>query len=487
MAMPDNAPAHKLSQREVRSIILGLLTAMFPAALDSTVMGPAMPTIGREIGNIEHLPWVMTGYLLMSTAATPLYGKLSDIYGRRLLLLAAISIFALGSLLCAVSPNMIALALARAVQGIGGGGLVSLCITIIGDIVPVRERPRYQIYTTAMWAASSLAGPVLGGYLAERWHWSWIFWINVPICLVAYLLTGSKLKNLPRHERPHKLDFAGAILLVVSSVALQFAFTSGGSRYPWLSVEILSLLALGFATAALLVWRLMTAEEPLIPIALLRNKVVLIGSAAAGLAAGVFIALTIYVPIYFENALGYTATGSGLALVPLMIGTTLGAMGAGKVMMMVKHYRFVPIAGLGIAVVCLTPLFLFPLGLPMWLIQILFGLGSMGIGTSFPVSMISVQNAVALHQLGTATSTVSFARNFGSAIGVAVFGAIVINGGATMASSGEGVMVSGAAFAEIFRWIFGASIIGLLMGIGVLWQMPENPLGRRGDSKAFRK
>ncbi len=481
MATPDSTPAHKLSQAEIRSIIMGLMTAMFPGALDATIMGPALPTIGRELGSVEHLPWVISSYLLMSTASTPLFGKLSDIHGRRIILLASIAIFAIGSLLCALSPNIILLALARGVQGIGGGGLVSLCITIIGDIVPVRQRPRYQIYTSLMWTVSSLAGPVLGGFFAEKYHWSLIFWINLPICLLAYFMINNKLKKLPRHERPHKLDFGGAVLLVVASVLLQLALTSGGVRYPWMSVEILGTVAVGLLATGLFIWRLLTAEEPLVPLSLFANKVVRAASSATGVAMGVFIALSIYVPIYFENALGFSATESGLALMPLMVGSTFGAITAGRLMMRVQHYRRIPMVGMGISVLCILPMFLSPLGLPVILLEVLFGVASVGIGTVFPVSMISVQNSVSLHQLGTATAAVSFMRNFGSAIGVAIFGAIVISGGATAAGPHSGGIAMGQDLIGVFHWIFGAAMIGLILSIILISLMPEQRLGSRDE------
>lgn len=479
MATPDSPPAHSMSQKEVTAVIVGLMTTMFPGVIDSTIMATALPTVGRELGDIEHLPWVITAYLLMSTASAPMYGKLSDIHGRRVILLAAIATFAFGSLLCALAPNMIALALARGVQGIGGGGLVSLSITIIGDIVPVRQRPKYQVYTSIMWTTSSLAGPILGGYFAEKWHWSLIFWLNMPICLLAYLMLNAKLKRLPRNERPHKLDFAGAVLLVTASVLLQLALLSGGVRYPWLSVEVVGLLACGLLAAGLFVWRLLTATEPLVPLVLFANKVFRTAATASGFAMGVSVALTIYVPVHFENVLGLSASESGVALVPLMVGTTIGALTSGRLMIRVVHYRRVPIFGLLAAILCLVPIALAPAGLSMLQLELLFGAAAVGIGTVFPVSMISVQNSVAKHQLGTATAAVAFMRNFGSAIGVAIFGAIVIGGGASVIGGrGAKVMPTGESLIGVFQWIFMAAILGLMLAALLISMMPERPLGR---------
>lgn len=479
MATSDSQPAHSMSRKEVTSVILGLMTAMFPGALDSTIMATALPTVGQELGDIEHLPWLITAYLLMSTASAPLFGKLSDIQGRRVMLLAALATFAFGSLLCALAPNMVMLALARGVQGVGGGGLVSLSITIIGDIVPVRQRPKYQVYTSIMWTTSSLAGPVLGGYFAEKWHWSMIFWLNMPMCLLAYLMVNTKLKRLPRHERPHKLDFAGAVLLVTASVLLQLALLSGGVRYPWLSVEVLGLLACGLVAAGLFVWRLLTAAEPLVPLALFANKVFRTAATATAVAMGVSVALTIYVPMHFQHVLGLSASESGVALMPLMVGTMIGAITAGRLMIRVVHYRRVPIVGMVIAVLCIVPIALAPAGLSMLQLEILFATASIGIGTITPVSMISVQNSVATHQLGTATAAVAFMRNFGAATGVAIFGAIVIGGRASAVGvHGANAMPTGENLVGVFQWIFTAAILGLLLSTLLISRMPERPLGR---------
>ena len=197
-----------LDHAEIRTIVLGILLAMLLGALDQTIIATALPTIGRELADVENLSWVVTAYLLTTTAVTPLYGKLSDIHGRRAMLLVAISIFAAASAACALAPNMTVLVLARALQGLGGGGLLSLAQTIVGDVVPPLERGRYQGYIGVVFAAASIGGPVIGGFFAEHLHWSLIFWINLPIGLVAFLMTNRVLKRLPRHERPHRLDVA---------------------------------------------------------------------------------------------------------------------------------------------------------------------------------------------------------------------------------------------------------------------------------------
>src|ERR1051326_1175387 len=235
------APDPALDHAAIRTIVLGILLAMLLGALDQTIVATALPTIGRDLGNVEDLSWVVTAYLLTATAVTPLYGKLSDIHGRRAMLLVAIGVFALGSLARALAPSMAVLILARGLQGLGGGGLLSLAQTIIADVVPPLERGRYQGYIGVVFASSSIGGPVLGGFFAEHLHWSLIFWINLPLGLLAFLMTNSVLKRLPRHERQHRLDVAGAGLLTAATIALLCVASWGGSRCPSASPRLVRL------------------------------------------------------------------------------------------------------------------------------------------------------------------------------------------------------------------------------------------------------
>ena len=223
--------AFPLSTPEKRRIVFGLMVVMLLAALDQTIVATAMPTIGRDLGDLAHLPWIVTAYLLAATAATPLYGKLSDIHGRRPMLLISLSIFLAGSVLCGVAPGMIVLIIARFVQGIGGGGLMALSQTIAGDIMSPRERASYQVYFASAFTTASVAGPVLGGFFAQHLHWSLIFWINIPVGIGAFALTSGPLRRVPRHERPHKLDVVGAILLTASTSSLLLALSWGGTRF----------------------------------------------------------------------------------------------------------------------------------------------------------------------------------------------------------------------------------------------------------------
>jgi EmrB/QacA subfamily drug resistance transporter len=472
-----------LTPLEVRSIILGVLVAMFLAALDQTIVATAMPTIGRLLGDFENLPWVVTTYLLTSTAVTPLYGKISDIAGRRVTLLVAIGIFVLGSILCALAPTMLALILARALQGVGGGGLISLAQTIIGDIVSPKERPRYQGYIAGVFATSSIAGPGLGGFMAEKLHWSAIFWINLPLGLLAFWMTNSLLKKLPRHEKPHRLDFLGAGLMIVATTALLLALSLGGPQYAWTSPPILGLLAAFLLFAIAFVARLKTAPEPLIPIEILANQVVAMGVLASCAAIGVFIGLTIYTPIFLEGMYGLTATQSGFTLIPLMVGTVAGATLSGRFMARITHYKRPTMIGLAVAAIGLTLVAVQPQSLPLIAFALILTVASAGLGTVFPLTLVSIQNAVQPHQMGTATGTLNFFRSLGGALIVAVFGAIVIGGlptdmaaHVTIENLANTFAAAGRDIGSVLRWVFIAATAGIMVALVSLFVMEEKPL-----------
>ncbi|MFL5205324.1 MAG: MDR family MFS transporter [Microvirga sp.] len=474
-------PAPALSHAEIRTIILGVLLAMFLAALDQTIIATALPTIGRELGDLEHLPWIVTVYLLTSTAVTPLYGKFSDSYGRRGTMLIGIVIFIIGSIACALAPNMIVLILARGLQGIGGGGLIALAQTIIADIVAPRERGRYQVYFASVFMTSSLLGPVLGGFFAEHLHWSVIFWINLPLGLVAFAIAFQSLKKLPRFERPHKLDLLGALLLVAATVALLLALSWGGLRYPWTSLPILGLFAASLVLWGLFAVRMRLAPEPLIPPGVLHNPVVRMAVLAACFAMGTYIGLTIYLPVYFEAVRGLSASLSGLSLIPLMAGTVVGATLSGRTMAKVKHYKRLPTVGLLVAMAATGVLAMYGQSLSIVTVEIILAIISVGLGTVLPVTMVTTQNAVAPHQMGTATGTANFFRSLGGAFIVAIFGAIVLSGsGLSGAASFESLSAvaarSGIDLADVFSHVFIAAIVGFGLSLAFLLALEERPL-----------
>src|SRR5271155_5787974 len=272
-AQAPRGGAAPLDHAAIRTIIAGIMLAMFLSALEQTIVAPALPAIGRSLGGIDDLSWVVTAYLLAATAATPLFGKLSDIYGRRVILLSAIVIFIAGSVACALAPTIWMLILARGLQGIGVGGLLPIAQTIIADMLSPRERPVVQGHTSIMFMSASILGPVLGGLLTDHLHWSLIFWINLPLGAVALIMTERALRRLPRNDRPHRLDLIGAGLMVGAAIALMLALAWGGTHYPWTSLHIITLFACSAALWVLFAVRLLTAREPFIPLAILRGRV----------------------------------------------------------------------------------------------------------------------------------------------------------------------------------------------------------------------
>ncbi|HMB09470.1 MDR family MFS transporter [Saliniramus sp.] len=477
---------YNLNEREIRAIIGGIVLAMFLGALDQTIVATALPTIGRELGNAELIPWVITGYLISATAVTPLYGKFSDIHGRRFALLTAVSVFVIGSIACAFAPNMIWLIVARAIQGLGGGGLISLAQTIVADVVSPRERGKYQAYIAGVFLTASVAGPTIGGVIAQYLHWSVIFWVNLPLGGLALWMSYTTLARLPRHERPHRLDIPGAVLMVCATVALLLALSQGGNLHPWLSPQVIGLIGLSLVFWIAFALRLMRAREPLIPLPLFANQVVRTGVLAAAFGMGTFIGLTIYMPVYYETVWGLNAAQSGFALLPLMLGTVIGATTAGRLMSRLDHYKRVPIIGLSVAITAMLVLAFFVTTLPFWLVATLIAVISAGNGTLLPVCTVAIQNAVAVHQVGTVTGAMGFFRQLGGALMVAALGAIVLGGLGAADPDAARALRSGALsadperFAGAFAWAFGFAALILAGALGFLLRMRELPL-RSGE------
>lgn len=466
------------SHAEIRRIIFGLMLAMLLGALDQTIVATALPTIGDAFGDFANLSWLVTAYLLTATVATPLYGKLSDIHGRRVMLLTAVAVFSAASVACALAPNLLALIIARAVQGLGGGGLISLSQTIIADLVSPRERGRYQAQIAGVFAASSIAGPVLGGLFAQYLSWTLIFWVNLPIGLVALLITERRLRDLPRHERRHAMDYLGAALMAVASLMLLLALGWGGVRLPWGSPLILGLFAGAAVFVALFIWRMRRAQEPFLPLGLLADRVVGWGMIASFLAFGGMVGLSIFVPLYFETARGLSATQSGLGLIPFMGGVVMGAVLSGRSMARLAHYKRPALAGLTLASAGLLAIGLVP-AMPLALALALFVVIGLGLGTALPVCTVSIQNAVQPHLMGTTTGVMTFFRQLGGALAVAVLGAVLLaalaTGGAadieTLARSADPARLAGA-FSRVFLTM---TVVAALAAVALAF-LPERPL-----------
>ncbi|MBA4035058.1 MAG: MFS transporter [Bradyrhizobium sp.] len=475
---PPIAPPAPLTQDEVRTILMSLLLTMFLAALDQTIVATALPTIARQFNDVSNLSWVITAYLLASTAVAPVFGTLSDIYGRRAMITVSLVLFTVGSILCAVAPNMTVLIVARGLQGLGGGGIMPVVQTVISDVVSPRERGKYQAYFSGVWMAAGLLGPVLGGVFAEHLHWSMIFWINVPLAVGALFLLLPKMGKIPVFHRRRKVDWLGGVLLMASAVGIMLVLSWGGHRFAWLSPAIMAMIGASVALALAFVWHARNAEEPFLPLPLLGGTVVPYAVVAGGCALGAITALTVHLPLYYEVVYGLSASEAGLALIPLAAVSTCGAAIAGRTMARAKHYKRVAIAGTSAATI--FGLVLSVTTLPLWGLLIVLSLFALGLGTTFPVSVVSLQNSVGRAQIGTVTGAMNFFRALMSSFMVAAFSAILLMALGPGISLGEhrgpANAIPVADMVTAFHYVFGAATALLACAALSIILMEERPL-----------
>src|ERR1700691_81651 len=457
---PPIAPPAPLTPGEVSTILMSLLLTMFLAALDQTIVATALPTIGRQFHDVSSLSWVITAYLLASTAVAPVFGTLSDIYGRRAMIITALSLFIAGSVLCALAPNMTVLILARGLQGLGGGGIMPIVQTVISDVVSPRERCQYQAYFSGVWVAAGIAGPILGGVFAEHLHWSMIFWINVPLGLASLALLLPKMGKIPVFHRKRKVDWIGGVLLMASAVVLMLVLTWGGNRYLWLSPTIMAMVGASVARAFVFVWHARNAGQPFLPLPLMGGTVVPYAMAAGGCALGSVLGLTVHLPLYYEVVYHLSASEAGLALIPLAAVSTVGAAIAGRTMARARHYKRVAI--IGTLCSALAGCVLAVTVLSLWALLGLLSVFALGLGTAFPVSVVSLQNSVARSQVSTVTGAMNFFRALMASFTVAAFSTILLVAlGADISFAGEhrGAVnsIPAADMIAAFRYVFGAA------------------------------
>jgi EmrB/QacA subfamily drug resistance transporter len=444
-AVAASTTIRRLTHRETRLIVIGMLLPVFIGSLDQTILASALPTIGRDLGDAHDLPWLITAYLLASTAMIPLYGKIADIHGRALALRIAIAVHLTGSLICALAPSMLLLIGARAVQGIGGGGLASMGMVVLGDVAAPRERGRYFAYFAVTYTTAGACGPALGGFLADHLHWSMIFWLNLPLGLAALWVTTALLRGLPRHERPHRLDVIGAVLILAASVSFMLGLNLAGVRFPWSSPIILALFLFALIVGALFVLRLVTAPEPLIPVAILLDPVVRCSFIANACGWAAIVGLNIFLPSYLQSVAGLSPTDAGLALMALMVTLNISAGVASGVVCRMKHYKRLPIAALAVAIAAVVTLAWRAASLDLWWFEILLILIGAGFGPLPMLTQVALQNAVPRHQLGISFGSMNFFRSLLGTIIVAVFGAIVLAGDGDAAQSYAVVFLADAA------------------------------------------
>jgi len=413
-----------LSHRDARLIVLGMLLPTFMGSLDNTILANALPTIGRDFGETHDLPWLITAYLLASTAAIPLYGKIADIHGRRFTLRIALLIYMAGSLVCALAPSMTGL-----------------------------------------------------GYL----HWSMIFWINIPMGLAALAITNTLLAQLPRHERPHQLDFIGAGLIVIASVSFMLAMNMAGGRYPWVSAPILALLAAALVMGALFVLRLLTAPEPLIPISILKSPILRCAIVANACGWGAIMGLNVLLPIYLQGAMGISPSQAGLSLMAFMVALNTSAGLAGQVLGRVRHYKLLPMVMLSLSILAVTVLALHAERITLFWFELLLIVIGAGFGPIPSLTAVAMQNVVARHEFGISVSSMNFSRNLYATMLIAVFGALAL-GNSLAGESLRGALAGAAAnAAEGFGRVFLVAAASFSIALIAIIVMEERPLLTEAD------
>jgi EmrB/QacA subfamily drug resistance transporter len=480
-------PGYNFTIGRILAIYSGLMVTLLLAALDQTIVATALPRIVSDLGGITQYSWVFTAYMLTSTVTVPLYGKLGDVYGRKNLFLFAIVVFLLGSALCGAATDMTQLVIFRALQGIGAGGLFPLSLAVIGNIVPPRDRGRWQGLIGAVFAASSILGPAVGGFIVDNASWRWVFLVNLPVGGIALVVISI---TMPRRapQTAHSIDWLGAGLLAAGVGALLMGLVWGGKNYPWTSSHVVG--ALGLAAVFLVAFAFVErrAREPILPFDILRNPIVA-GSIACMALAGMAMFGTIsYVPLFVQGVIGTSATSSGVVLTPLMLGAVTTSLITGQLISRTGRYRWNVVFG---PIVLAIGMFL------LWRMDVHttnaqaarnMVIAGVGVGSMMQVFVISVQNAVSRAHIGSATALTQFSRQMGATIGVTVMGAIVNHGLPSGLGGSAGIGIhrlppaarQALAAALHPAFLVTACVALVVWLIAVLW-VKEQPLRRSLD------
>ena len=416
----DTTPA---APKNVRLIIASTAVLLLLAALDQTIVSTALPTIVADLGGLEHLSWVVTAYILSSTVVAPLYGKLGDLYGRRVMIFVSVGLFLAGSALCGIAQSMTFLIVSRALQGLGGGGLFVLALSVVGDVIAPRDRGKIQGVFAAVFSLSSVLGPVLGGWFVEAFTWHWIFYINIPLGLLA---VASFAYSFPKMgpQAQHQIDWAGAAALTVALASLTLVTSLGGSSFAWMSAPAIGLAALFLAGTVAFILVEGRAAEPILPLSLFRENVFVTTGAVNFISGAALFGAVTFLPLYLQIARGVSPTLSGLMLVPMTLGIVAAAQASGLYMGRTARYKLLPMLGTGLITLGALQLTMIDRTSSLVLFSVAIATLGLGLGCIFPVVTTAVQNAVPRAQLGSATAAGVMFRQIGGSLAVAVFGTL---------------------------------------------------------------